>query len=194
MSPQPQTNGHDKTYDFAPVDYDASTVPPRIGAGRYDAVLACSARPTAKDNLPMLVLEWTAQAVIDGTEENEQFVGQSISDFLVLSDDSKFRGHKLRLRTLLERLEIDYAMVPKRIENKGDLEELLQTLTDRTLSITVVHKVDKNGENRENVEYRLPRGDADASGDDADVAQAAPARGRSPAKPAPKGKGKAARR
>ena len=179
------SNGHDKQYDFAPVDYDAGTVPPRIGAGRYDCVAAASARPTKKDNLPMLVIEWTAQNVVDGNEDNEAFVGASLSDFLVLSEDTKFRNHKVRLRTMLERMGLSFDLVPRRIENKGDLDELINAITGQTLGITVTHSTDKqSGEQRENIEYRLPR---EESGDSAMEAApaAAPARGGKPAAKAP---------
>jgi hypothetical protein len=181
MATQTQQNGQDKTYDFAPVDYDASTVPPRIGAGRYEAAAACSARPTNADKLPMLVIEWTAEAVADGNEDNEQFVGQSISDFLVLSDDAKFRGHKLRLRTMLERMGLSFDLVPRRIENKGDLEELISAVSGQKLVVTVVHKMDKNNEQRENVDYREPRGEATDGGE----VDAAPVRGGAARKPVP---------
>jgi len=175
-------NSHDATYDFTPVDYDVSTVPPRIGAGRFTCEAAASVKGTKKDNLPMLVIEWTAEAVADGNEDNEQFVGASISDFLVLSDDSKFRGHKLRLRTMLERMGLSMDLVPRQISNKGDLEELIQAINGQKLDITVVHKADANGEQRENVEYRLPRGESDE-----EPAAAPPAR-QAAKKPAAKGK------
>lgn len=186
------TNGHDKTYDFTPVDYDASTVPPRIGAGRYNAEASANIKGTKKDNLPMLIVEWTAESVADGNEENEQFVGASISDYLVLSDDPKFRGHKLRLRTMLERMDLSYDIVPRRIENKGDVEELLAAVSGRKLDIAVVHSTDKNGENRENVEYRVAKGGEDAP--DREMETNEPRRGASAGKGKPAGKGKSARR
>ncbi len=173
----------ERTYDFTPVEYDASTVPPRIGAGLFEAVASASIKGTKKDNLPMLVVEWTAEAVADGNEENEQFVGASISDFLVLSNDSKFRSHKLRLRTMLERLGLSYDLVPRQIANKSDVDELIAAISGQKMTVTVTHSVDKNtGEPRENVEYRLPR---EAQGDEGMEAAAAPA-------PAKKTAGKAA--
>ena len=189
MATQTQQNGHDKTYDFTPVDYDASTVPPRIGAGRYECEASASVRGTKKDNLPMLVVEWTAEAVADGNEENEQFVGSTISDFLVLSDDAKFRSHKVRLRTLLERMGLSFDLVPRRIENKGDVEELISAISGQKLAIGVTHSTDKSGEQRENVEYRLPREEAGSD----EAVEAAPAPRGGKGKPAPAKKGHARR-
>jgi hypothetical protein len=189
MATQTSSNGHDKQYDYTPTEYDVTTVPPRIGAGRYEAVAAASQRGTKKENLPMLVIEWTAEAVADGNEDNEQFVGATTSDFLVISDDAKFRGHKQRLRVMLERMGLSFDMVPRRIQNKSDLDELIEAINGQKISITVTHKADSSGEQRENVEYRLPR--EEQGGDDAGMEAAPPARGGK--KPAAKS-GKGARR
>jgi len=187
MATQTQSNGHDKQYDYTPTSYDVTTVPPRIGAGRYEAVANASQRGTKKENLPMLVVEWTAEAVADGNEENEQFVGATTSDFLVISDDPKFRGHKQRLRVMLERMGLSYDMVPRQISNKSDLEELIEAINGQKISITVTHKADASGEQRENVEYRLPRDEQ--SGDDSAMETAAPARGAAKKTAAKGGKG-----
>jgi hypothetical protein len=185
-----QTNGHDKTYDFTPTEYDVTTVPPRIGAGRYEFALTASIRGTKKDNLPMLVVEGTAETVLDGNEDNEQFIGSTISDFIVLSNDTKFRGHKLRLRDVLEAIGLSMDVVPRSIQNKGDAQELIDAITGQKAAVTVVHKTnEQTGETRENMEWRKPP--EEASSDDTAAEAAPPARGAK--KSAAKGS-KAARR
>lgn len=165
--PSPQTNGHDKTYDYTPVDYDVNTVPPRCNPGRYQAKVAASQKPTNAEKLPMLVLAWTIEAIADDQQDNEQFVGATVTDYLVIraEGDPKGRMHKIRLRTLLERLELSYDLVPKRIETKSDLEELVAALNDHSLSIGItVKKNEETGEDRENINYMKPR-DQQASAD-----------------------------
>ncbi len=194
-------NGADKTYDFTPVDYDIGHVPPRCGAGRYEASCAVSSKGTNAEKLPMLVVEWTVEAVIDGNTENEQFIGATVTDYLVLRPETDVKGrmHKLRLRQLLDRMGLSYELVPRRIETKGDLEELCAAVSGQRMTITVSHRDDPNtGETRENISYAEPRGGSDGASADAEVEpqHAAPARqaARPAARPAAKPAAKTANR
>jgi hypothetical protein len=166
-----QTNGHDKAYDFTPVDYDVSNVPPPMGPGVYEAdITKVSSQGTKAGNFPMLVVEWTMKSVADGNEDNEQFVGQSVTDFIVIAEDQKYRQGKVRLRTMLDRLGLSFDLVPRRIENKGDFQELIDALTGQSLAVQVTVR-ERDGEQRASIEYRLPR-DAQG-GDDAGMEAAA---------------------
>jgi hypothetical protein len=95
----------------------------------------------------------------------------------------------VRLRTLLERMGLSFDLVPRRIENKGDVEELIASISGQKLTIGVTHSTDKSGEQRENVEYREPRG----SDEQVEAASTPAPRGGGKGKPAP-AKGKGARR
>ncbi len=187
-----QTNHQtDEVMDFAPVDYDVNHVPPRIAAGRYQATVQASSKPTRQDKLPMLVLEWTVDAVADENADNEQFVGASVTDYLVLrpENDPKGRMHKIRLRTLLQRLDLSHELVPTQIRTKADLEDLCNAISGQSLDISVsVRKDDNTGEDRENISYMKPRDAEDVEQETAPARQ--PARGnggKTPAKKTAKG-------
>lgn len=190
---QPQTNHQsgEAVYDFAPVDFDIETVPPRCNPGRFQATMNVSSKPN-KDKLPMLVIEWTLDAVADDNSENEQFVGSTLTDYMVLrtEGDPKGRMTKLRLRELLGRVQLGYEMVPKQIRNKTDLDELCAAMSGQSVEIGISTRVDQIGEARENFIYRAPAGaQVDGGGDDehAAPARSAPRAAAAAAKkPAPK--------
>jgi hypothetical protein len=189
---QAQTNhASDETYDFTPVDFDVNNVPPRIAAGRYQGTVQASAKPTRQDKLPMLVLEWTVESVADDNADNEQYVGATVTDYIVLraEGDPKGRMHKMRLRTLLQRLDINSELVPTRIQTKGDLDELCAAISGQSLDIGISVRTDENtGEQRENISYMQPRGTGDADADVEATPARQPAKGKAaPAKKAAKG-------
>lgn len=190
------SNGHDKAYDFTPVDFDIGSMPPRCGAGRYEASCAVSSKPTNADKLPMLMVEWTLTAVADGNEANETSIGQKVTDFIVLRPEGDIKGRmpKQQLRMLLDRLGLSYDIVPRRIETKADLEELAAAISGQSMVITVSVSEDQNtGESRERISYREPREASDAGSEETEVEEPVrPAAHTAAARPAARSAPKAA--
>ncbi len=186
---QSASNGSNKVVsDFKPVGYGkVGDIPPDMDSGKFVFKLdKVSVRPTKKDQWPMLVLEWKGKKCLEG--QGERNIGASVTDFIVFFPEGERKGNMSRrqLDALLTAAGIDKTLVPEKIENKADFDELSAALKGLQLDAWVTQEKDKStGEVRCSIKYTEPKGglnlssaddDEDDDGDDDDAPPARPAK------------------
>jgi hypothetical protein len=147
------------TYDFTPVDFDASELPPEAADGSYTATCKRGKiAGTAKDKYPMVIFEWSLDAALTGDDNS---VGAELADFLTFFP----KGHRAyrmcvaRIRGLLDALGLDTDLIPTSITSKEDLEPLVEAVEGQTMTVYVTSQKDKrNGGTRATIGYAAPRG------------------------------------
>lgn len=175
-----------KTMDFQPIDYDASELPPEAQPGAYEATCtSLKVTKTQKESFPMLIVEWTLDAV-DG-EGDENSVGATIADFVTFFPAKHKAGRMSiqRFRALVDAAGIDPDVLPQRLTSKNDFAELISALRNKKMTVYIFHQLDKRtNEQRASVSYTAPKGSLsnglkDETDDDDDKPRkAAPKKGR----------------
>ena len=168
-----------ETLAFTPVDFDIEQLPPDAPAGAWQAVAMTKVAKTAKDSFPMLIVDWELESAYE--DENEQFVGTRVSDFLVFFPE----GHKaskmgkIRIRGLCDKLGIARSLIPTHIATSDDLAEFQAAIDGQKADIWTVIEKSKDKQSGEEVirtavKYRAPGSTASAlpplqaDGDDAE--------------------------
>jgi hypothetical protein len=158
--PSTEQNGH-ASPDFTPVDFDIETIPPEAAPGQYEAVIEdLRVQGTSNGNYPMIVCDFKLESTASDTEEAERSIGAVIADFFPLfpDDDRRAAFPKRRLRQFCERFGLDQTLIPKRIANKSDLDEFIESARGATETIWITLQKDKQtGEDRAKVQYAAPR-------------------------------------
>lgn len=157
-------------YDFTPVDFDANNIEPDASEGTYEATIDdARIQATAKDNFPMLVVDWKLESTETDTEAAEKSVGAQVSDFFAFFPDGDRRGNfpKRRFRQLRELLDVPDDVLPTRLESKRDFDDLIAELKGKTAKIYIALRTDKQtNEERASVSYTAPRGSMGAMAKD----------------------------
>ena len=169
-----------ETLAFTPVDFDIEQLPPDAPAGAWQAVAMTKVAKTAKDSFPMLIVDWELESAYE--DENEQFVGTRVSDFLVFFPE----GHKaskmgkIRIRGLCDKLGIARSLIPTHIATSDDLAEFQAAIDGQKADIWTVIEKSKDKQSGEEVirtavKYRAPGSTASAlpplNADDGDDAE-----------------------
>lgn len=156
-----------ETIAFTPVDFDVETLPPDAPAGAWQAVAMTKLSKTAKDSFPMLIVDWELESAYE--DENEQFVGARVSDFLVFFPE----GHKaskmgkIRIRGLCDKLAIARSLIPTHIATSDDLLEFQTAIDGQKTDIWTTIETSKDKQSgemvtRTAVKYRAPGSTASA--------------------------------
>lgn len=177
--------------DFKPVDYDRDTIPPDAPAGTWEASCSVKKKTTAKDQYPMLILNFKLEDTEE--EDNKHALGSEVADFLVFFPDGAkgSKQAKLRLRKVCEAFKVDLSILPTgRIGSWDDLQDFIDAIDKQRCVIYTTVKTDpESGESRTNVFYTQPGGSFAAPDEEEDEAPARGAKGKTASKAAPaKGK------
>lgn len=140
-----------ETVVFAPIDFDIEQLPPDAPAGAWQASATTKISKTSKDSFPMIIVDWELESAYD--DENEQFVGARVSDFLVFFPE----GHKaskmgkIRIRGLCDKLGISRSLIPTHIATSDDLTEFCAAIDGQKADIWTAVKTEKDKQSGEMV-------------------------------------------
>jgi hypothetical protein len=157
----------DSVLAFTPVDFDIEQLPPDAPAGAWQAVAMTKIAKTSKDSFPMLIVDWELESAYE--DENEQFIGARVSDFLVFFPE----GHKaskmgkIRIRGLCDKLGIARSLIPTHIATSDDLAEFQAAIDGQKTDIWTAIEKSKDKQSGEEmtrtvVKYRAPGAQAAA--------------------------------
>lgn len=164
----PQTNSQ-KSYDFKPVEFDAENIEPDAYPGQYEAKIdSVKVSKTSKDSYPMLIMEYKLDKALSDGEDCEKSVGAIVTDFVTFFPDKDAEGKpnrsgrmgKVRFREVCDALDLNYDIVPKKIQSKSDFDDFVKEVRGQKVTFWVTHKLDKSGENRIGISFKAPGGNA----------------------------------
>jgi hypothetical protein len=136
---------------FQPIDFDIEQLPPDAPAGAWQASATTKISKTSKDSFPMIIVDWELESAYD--DENEQFVGARVSDFLVFFPE----GHKaskmgkIRIRAVCDKLGITRSLIPMHIATSDDLTEFCAAIDGQKTDIWTTIETTKDKQSGEMV-------------------------------------------
>lgn len=173
---------------FQPFDFDEEVAPDLHDGDYVMEITEAKARLSNADQqtgvqFPQILLEWTAREALDEAEENQNDVGNTVSEFITLRPKGDRKGNlsKQRLTALRNRFGIDSSVVPAKLTSLDDLNDLCAALKGQTTKMSAKNRV-SNDINRTNLNFASDSGGEETTQEEAPKAPAKKPAAQKPAK------------
>lgn len=166
----------EKKMQFKPVNYDVNEIAPDAPAGHWTKVSIPRGKIKIRatdDGFPQLIIPCRLDKTDEEDEKFQSALGTELATFVTFYDNSQggfaARQSKLTLRDLCDAADVDLDTIPKKIEDEGDLADLINALEGKSFEAWTTHRTNKGtGEVRVNLQFHDPKGTLSAKKDDGD--------------------------